>query len=101
MSEKWPEYECKIVSGAIKWLLTNFYIVEPVENSDARDDDSYINDSNYSLGEDDDLLFEQNVTTSIELDAREENTVTNETNDSDSLEIYGFLNSVQIEPYSP
>ncbi|KAL2480480.1 SWIM-type domain-containing protein [Abeliophyllum distichum] len=50
------------------------------------DDDLYFNDSYYSLGENDDLIFKQNVTSSIELDARKESTVTNETNDLDSLE---------------
>ncbi|KAL2517686.1 Uncharacterized protein Adt_13933 [Abeliophyllum distichum] len=46
----------------------------------------YFNDSNYSLGEDDDLIFKQNVTSSIELDARKQSIVVNEINDSYSLE---------------
>ncbi|KAL2480223.1 Uncharacterized protein Adt_33189 [Abeliophyllum distichum] len=56
------------------------------QNSDATNDETYFNDSDYSLGEDDDLIFEQNVTSSIELDARKESSVANEINDSDSLE---------------
>ncbi|KAL2552227.1 Uncharacterized protein Fot_05846 [Forsythia ovata] len=59
---------------------------EPGENSDATDTEPYFNDLDYSLGEDDDLIFEQNVTSSIELDARKERNKTNETNDSHSLE---------------
>ncbi|KAL2516495.1 Uncharacterized protein Fot_30466 [Forsythia ovata] len=45
------------------------------QNSDATDDETYFNNSDYSLGEDDDLIFEQNVTSKIELDAKKESIV--------------------------
>ncbi|KAL2487856.1 embryo defective [Forsythia ovata] len=59
---------------------------KPGKKSDATYDDLYFNGLAYSLSEDDDLIFEQNVTSSIELDARKKITVTNETNNLDSLE---------------
>ncbi|KAL2542537.1 Uncharacterized protein Adt_03515 [Abeliophyllum distichum] len=68
------------------FIFCTFQCSKHGQNSDATDDETYFNDSYYSLGEDDNLIFEQNVTSSIELNARKESTVANEINYSNSLE---------------
>ncbi|KAL2481761.1 Uncharacterized protein Adt_34727 [Abeliophyllum distichum] len=76
----------KLSSSLWKCFHKSVVEIEHGQNSDATEDETYFNDSDYSLGEDENLIFEQNVTSSIELDARKESTVANEINDSDSLE---------------